>query len=118
MKKMRDIKQSIEGLRTRDMVRLDAWLRALIQSREAAMNARGTITRHEVLQAHQTARKTYRLELVSCGKERCKCVEGKLHGPYWYTYWSEGGKTRSQYVGKRLPKGVKHPRDTKARNVR
>jgi hypothetical protein len=118
MMKMRDIKQSIEALRTREMVKLDAWLHALIQGREAAMNARGTTTRHEVLQAHQTARKTYRLELVSCGKARCKCVEGKLHGPYWYAYWSEGGRTKSQYVGKRLPKGVKSHPDKKAIRVR
>jgi hypothetical protein len=105
--KMRDIKQSIEALRTREMVKLNAWLHALIQDRESALKARGTTTRHEVLQAHQTARKTYRLELVSCGKERCKCVEGALHGPYWYAYWTEGGKTKSQYVGKKLPRGVK-----------
>lgn len=118
MKKMRDIKQSIEALRTKEMVKLDAWLHILIKSREAAMKARGITTRHEVLQAHQTARKTYRLELVSCGKERCKCVEGALHGPYWYAYWSEGGKTKSEYVGKRLPKGVKPARDTKPRRVR
>ena len=41
---------------------------------------------------------TYRLERVSCGKG-CK---GCPHGPYWYGYWREGGKTRSKYIGKRL----------------
>lgn len=106
MVKMRDIKQSIEALRTREMVKLNAWLHAVIQGRESAMKARGTTTRHEILQAHQTASKTYRLELVSCGKERCKCVEGKLHGPYWYAYWTEGSKTKSQYVGKSLPESL------------
>jgi hypothetical protein len=43
---------------------------------------------------------TYRLEKVSCGKG-CK---GCPHGPYWYGYWREGGKTRSKYIGKRLTK--------------
>jgi hypothetical protein len=41
---------------------------------------------------------TYRLERVSCGKG-CK---GCPHGPYWYGYWKEGGKTRSKYIGKNL----------------
>jgi DnaJ-class molecular chaperone len=25
------------------------------------------------------------------------------HGPYWYAFWKEGGKTRSKYVGKARP---------------
>jgi hypothetical protein len=41
---------------------------------------------------------TYRLEWVSCGKG-CK---GCPHGPYWYGYWKEGGRTRSKYIGKSL----------------
>jgi len=55
--------------------------------------------------------RTYRLQSVRCGKKGCKCNEGKLHGPYWYAYWSEGVKTRSQYVGKKLPEQiVKRPK--------
>ena len=46
---------------------------------------------------------SYRLEPVSCGKPGCtRCP----HGPYWYAYWREGGKTRSRYIGRRLPEGV------------
>lgn len=41
---------------------------------------------------------TYQLELVQCGKPNCR----KWHGPYWYAYWSAGGRTRSLYVGKLL----------------
>lgn len=41
---------------------------------------------------------TYQLEHVKCGKPKCS----KWHGPYWYAYWSAGGKTRSLYVGKTL----------------
>lgn len=41
---------------------------------------------------------TYQLELVQCGKPRCR----RWHGPYWYAYWSAGGRTRSLYIGKRL----------------
>jgi hypothetical protein len=42
------------------------------------------------------------LERVRCGKASCRCADGELHGPYWYEYWSEAGKTRSRYVGKAL----------------
>lgn len=41
---------------------------------------------------------TYQLEYVKCGKPNCD----KWHGPYWYAYWSAGGKTRSLYLGKTL----------------
>jgi hypothetical protein len=51
---------------------------------------------------------TYRKEFVRCGKEGCKCNNGKLHGPYYYAYWSKDGTTKSQYVGKKMPKGVKY----------
>src|SRR5947208_58593 len=45
--------------------------------------------------------KTYRLEKVRCGKDTCKrCAEGPGHGPYWYCYWSEKGRTRKLYIGK------------------
>jgi len=33
---------------------------------------------------------------------KCRCAPGDLHGPYWYAYWSEGGRTKSQYIGKKL----------------
>jgi hypothetical protein len=43
---------------------------------------------------------TFRQEMVRCGKQGCtRCP----HGPYWYAYWREGGRTRSRYVGKHLP---------------
>ncbi len=41
---------------------------------------------------------TYQLEHVQCGKPKCR----RWHGPYWYAYWTSGGKTRSMYVGKVL----------------
>lgn len=39
---------------------------------------------------------TYQLELTLCGKPRCS----KWHGPYWYAYWSEGGRKRKRYIGR------------------
>jgi len=52
----------------------------------------------EVLDVQTTGSTTYRLEKVSCGKN-CK---GCPHGPYWYGYWREDGKTHSKYIGKNL----------------
>jgi Family of unknown function (DUF6788) len=33
-----------------------------------------------------------------CGKQRCRCARGILHGPYWYLRWRERGRQRRQYV--------------------
>ncbi len=47
---------------------------------------------------------TYRQQFTRCGKDRCrKCREGEGHGPYWYAYWSEKGRTVSKYIGSHLP---------------
>src|SRR5258708_8684288 len=51
---------------------------------------------------------TYRQQYTRCGKERCrKCKEGAGHGPYWYAYWSENGRTVSKYIGINPPTEVK-----------
>jgi tetratricopeptide (TPR) repeat protein len=50
---------------------------------------------------------TYRQQYTRCGKERCrKCREGTGHGPYWYAYWSEKGRTVSKYIGITLPEHI------------
>jgi hypothetical protein len=44
---------------------------------------------------------TLRLEMVNCGKDRCKkCERGEGHGPYWYLYFRRNGKLASKYIGK------------------
>ncbi len=53
---------------------------------------------------------TYRQQYTRCGKQRCrKCREGTGHGPYWYAYWSEKGRTISKYVGIHLPAEIAEP---------
>jgi hypothetical protein len=49
-----------------------------------------------------TQRITEQLELVNCGKKKCKrCRRGASHGPYWYAYLSNGrGTIVSVYVGR------------------
>jgi len=50
---------------------------------------------------------TYRQQFTRCGKQRChKCREGPGHGPYWYAYWSEKGRTISKYIGSNLPADI------------
>ena len=33
-----------------------------------------------------------------CGKPRCRCASGPLHGPYWYLRWREGGRLRISVI--------------------
>jgi hypothetical protein len=39
---------------------------------------------------------TYELRFTLCGKKGC----ARQHGPYWYAYWTAGGRVRTVYVGK------------------
>lgn len=103
---LREIKRAITSLSPKQLANLNAWLRELLDATEAKKTI-GVATGRQAPEERKALNKTYRLEWVRCGKRSCRCVEGKLHGPYWYAYWTEGGKTRSQYVGKNLPRGVK-----------
>jgi hypothetical protein len=80
----------------------------LIQKEEGVEQEERSL-RKQVVEEQSADNRTYRLESIKCGKEKCKCAKGKLHGPYWYAYWSEHGKTKSQYIGKRLPAVSKKP---------
>lgn len=95
---LREVKRLVGALSPRQLVKLDAWIHGLLEGAGRAGDGRVAtgVKRH--------GHKTYRRELVRCGKKDCRCAKGELHGPYWYAYWSEGGKTKSQYIGKKLPK--------------
>lgn len=46
----------------------------------------------------------YQLELVKCGKPKCRrCRHRPAHGPYWYRYKRSGGRLISVYIGKKAP---------------
>lgn len=85
------LQASIERLTPTDQQLLHNWLTQLLQERE---------TQHY-------DGKTYVLQKRRCYQEGCFCMDGDItivgHGPYWYAFWNEGGKTQSQYVGKRPP---------------
>ena len=36
--------------------------------------------------------------MVRCGRSGCRCASGKLHGPFYYIFWREGGRLRKRYV--------------------
>jgi hypothetical protein len=42
----------------------------------------------------------YRQQHVRCGKASCTSCP---HGPYWYAFWKEDGRTRKRYIGRQLP---------------
>ena len=52
------------------------------------MNSGGLLPKTGSLQA----------EWRRCGKPRCRCASGTLHGPYWYLRWREGARQRRRYV--------------------
>ena len=37
-------------------------------------------------------------QYVVCGKSGCRCQRGQKHGPLFYLYWKEQGRSRSLYV--------------------
>lgn len=37
-------------------------------------------------------------QYVKCGKAKCRCQRGQLHGAYWYLFWREGGRLRKRYI--------------------
>lgn len=46
---------------------------------------------------------SYRQQSVRCGKDCGACP----HGPYWYAFWKEQGRSRSQYIGRELPADIR-----------
>jgi hypothetical protein len=102
---LRDIKKDLQELSSEQLQQVDVWLQKLL--RKAEVNKRDPRPDQDdnlVMEEHQRGDKTYRLEYTRCGKTGCKCTTGNLHGPYWYAYWTEEGKTKSRYIGKKLPR--------------
>jgi hypothetical protein len=100
------IKKLLCELMPSQLWNLDSWIHERLLAEGLSKNSVSHAPAISVKE-RRVSNKTYRFEGVRCGKEICKCAEGKLHGPYWYAYWSEDGRTRSRYIGKQLPRGVK-----------
>src|SRR3954468_23656459 len=62
---------------------------------------RGPAPGRQVVEERPALAGTLRLEMVKCGKDRCKkCEGGEGQGPYWYLYFRRDGKLTSRYIGK------------------
>lgn len=103
---LNQIKHAVRKLSLSQLTRLDEWLHELIRRAEEADQAKQTLSRTQTTAEQTLDNKTYRLESIRCGKEKCKCALDKLHGPYWYSYTRVKGKVTSQYIGKTLPKNI------------
>jgi hypothetical protein len=101
-----EIKYAIRRLSLSQLIKLDERLHELIRTAEETDRAEKPSPRKQTVAEQTFGNKTYRLERVRCGKERCKCARGKLHGPYWYSYTRIKDKVKSQYIGKSLPKDI------------
>jgi hypothetical protein len=104
--KLIQIKQVVRRLSLGQLRRLDEWLHELILKAEESAQAKQSPSRKQIVEEQIVESKSYRLQGVRCGKEKCKCARGKLHGPYWYSYSRLKDKIRSQYIGKELPRDV------------
>lgn len=64
--------------------------------------ARAHLERSGALTPDDNVSVSLRRQAVRCGKSACtRCP----HGPYWYAYWTEGGRRRSRYIGRLLEEG-------------
>ena len=96
-------RKTLHALSVNQLTGLASFIQELLHEARAVEKRQSKLKR-EVLKEKSVDHKTYRLVSIRCGKENCKCAEGSGHGPYWYAYWSEQGKTRAQYIGKKLPR--------------
>jgi hypothetical protein len=95
-----DITSKLEALRD-ERARIDARISEL----ETLLLAEEVQAKDGVAEIRPAAKgESYVRQMVRCGKPTCRCAKGgKLHGPYWYLYTKEDGKTRCKYIGKNLP---------------
>lgn len=87
----RDLLTAVRRLDEYELRRLQILVRGLL------LHADGPIADDE---DPDLQRVSYRQEHVRCGKQGCSACP---HGPYWYAYWKQDGRTRKQYIGRHLP---------------
>jgi len=100
VKLLHKIFREVERLSYPELVKLDQLIHRLLEDQEVGEPEIKDRPDREVVERNRVGNLTYQLERIRCGKPNCKCTRGALHGPYFYAYWSEGGKTKSMYIGK------------------
>ena len=93
---------ALRGLAPDELGALDEYVHDLIRGAEDAEGESPEESGRDTVAEEIIGRKTYRLEYIRCGRGSCRCAAGRGHGPYWYEYRWEGGRTRSRYIGKKL----------------
>jgi hypothetical protein len=99
-------KKICDALETFDLPALremDEYLHTLMEKLETCESPH--TPNREVVKTKQRPWGVLRLEKVQCGRERCKCVRGKLHGPYWYLYEKHKDYSVSQDIGSNQTNG-------------
>lgn len=100
---LRDIKKDLQELSSEQLQQVDLWLQEMLRKAEGnKRRPQPDTSGNPLMEEGHRGDKTFRLEYTRCGKTGCKCTAGNLHGPYWYAYWTEEGKTKSKYIGKDL----------------
>src|SRR3954454_4639932 len=94
------LKHDIRLLSLDQLRKLDEWPHDLIRRYEVSARKEKSSSPKQPIAEQTLENKTYRLESIRCGKEKCKCARGTLHGPYWYSYIRVKDKVLSQYIGK------------------
>jgi hypothetical protein len=93
-----------EGLPKQDSPTLQAtigYLEALLKYRERQIEAGELPADADPVGDAADGRGTVVKERVKCGDQSCRCMKGgEKHGPYLYRYYREGGRLKSEYVGK------------------
>ena len=108
------IKHALRRLSLGQLRKLDEWMRELIKRAEEAERAEKSLSQRRTAAEQTFDNRTYRLESTRCGKEKCKCARGKLHGPYWYSYIRVKDRVISQYIGKNLSKDIEKKLERRA----
>jgi hypothetical protein len=103
-----EIQEKILGLSLKDQEILLGWLKATLKEQKRQVSSAQVPLKkgREVVETLHRGTTLYRLEKVKCGKKKCKCNEGILHGPYWYAYHWNGKKLTSTYIGKKLDEAI------------
>jgi hypothetical protein len=99
-----ELQHYIQDLSLEDLEALHSWVEDVIKERKInkALEQITLKKGREIIETRRAGKVTYQLEKVKCGKKKCKCNKGKLHGPYWYAYSWNGKKLASTYIGKTL----------------
>lgn len=106
-KSKEELLQDLSDKQLAELNAIDERLNAALLDRRAGQNVESAAPARMEAQMGSI---TFRYETVRCGKANCsRCP----HGPYWYAYWKEGGRTRSRYIGRTLPAAARQSYEAK-----